>query len=361
MIPTEEIAALERYVPTLGLLIGLALGWISRYARFCTMGAIADWYVSGDTDRLRMWLLAIAVAIIGTQGLIAVNAIDVKDSFYLAPRLLWLSNILGGLIFGLGMVLASGCGARTLVRIGGGSLKALVVFLIMAITAFMTMRGILGVLRVNTVEQVTINFGSKQDIASLSGLDPLLITAVAAIGLLAIVFLNRSFPRQPRLIAGGIVIGLLVVAGWFTTGNIGFVLEDPNTLEPRFVGTNTRGIESLTFVAPLAYALDLLMFWSDRARAVTFGIATVSGVVLGAFIHAAVTREFRLEGFHNRQDLSRHLIGAVLMGFGGVVAFGCTIGQGITGLSLMALGSILATLSIVAGAWLGLRWIERGA
>ena len=325
------------------------------------MGAIADWYASGDTARLRMWLLAIATAIVGTQALIATNAIEIKDSFYIAPRLLWLSNIVGGLTFGFGMVLASGCGSRTLVRIGGGSLKALVVFLVMAIIAFMTMRGILGVLRVNTIEKIGVTLNSKQDLASLIGLDPVLIASIATASLLVFIFTNKSFLRQPRLIAGGLVIGLLVVAGWFTTGNIGFVLEDPNTLEPRFVGTNTRGIESLTFVAPLAYALDLLMFWSDRARAVTFGIAAVSGVALGAFIHAIASREFRLEGFQNRQDLSRHLVGAALMGFGGVVAFGCTIGQGITGLSLLALGSLLATLSIVAGAWLGLRWIERGA
>lgn len=361
MIPTEEIAALERYVPLLGLTIGLALGWISRYSRFCTMGAIADWYASGDTARLRMWLLAIATAIVGTQALIATNAIDVKDSFYIAPRILWLSNILGGLIFGFGMVMASGCGGRTLVRIGGGSLKALVVFLVMAIIAFMTMRGILGTLRVNTVEQIGITLSTRQDLASLFGLNPVLVAAVAITGLLFFIFTSQPLLRQPRLIAGGLIIGLLVVAGWFTTGNIGFVLEDPNTLEPRFVGTNTRGIESLTFVAPLAYALDLLMFWSDRSRAITFGIATVSGVVMGAFIHAVASREFRLEGFQNRQDLSRHLLGAALMGFGGVVAFGCTIGQGITGLSLLALGSVLTSLSIVAGAWLGLRWIERAA
>jgi len=144
MISAEEIAFIEHAVPLLGLVIGLLLGWISRYARFCSMGAIADWYASGDTARLRMWLLAIATAIAGTQALIALNLIESKDSFYIAPRVLWLSNIVGGLAFGFGMVLASGCGGRTLVRIGGGSLKALVVFLVMAIFAFMTLRGIFG-------------------------------------------------------------------------------------------------------------------------------------------------------------------------------------------------------------------------
>jgi uncharacterized protein len=361
MTPADEIAQLQRLgllVPLFGLAIGIGLGWISRYARFCSMGAIADWYASGDTARLRMWLLAIATAIVGTQLLIAENLIDVKDSFYVAPRVFWLSNIVGGLVFGFGMVLASGCGGRTLVRIGGGSLKALVVFIVMGLFAFITMRGILGIARVNTVEKIGLTLNSRQDLPQIMGIDPLLVAAVIVIGLLVFVFSSSAFRRQPRLLAGGLVIGSLVVAAWFTTGNIGFILEDPNTLEPRFVATNTRGIESLTFVAPLAYWLDLLMFWSDTSRTITFSIATVSGVVIGALIHALASRSFRLEGFQNRQDLSRHLIGAAMMGFGGVVAFGCTIGQGITGLSLMAIGSVLATVAIVAGAWLGLRWME---
>jgi hypothetical protein len=120
-------------------------------------------------------------------------------------------------------------------------------------------------------------------------------------------------------------------------------------------------VESLTFVAPLAYWIDLFMFWSDTSRTFTFSIMTVTGVVLGAWVHAVMSRSFRLEGFLDRHDLVVHLIGAAMMGAGGVVAFGCTIGQGISGLSLLAAGSLLATLSIVAGAWLGLRWTERRA
>jgi uncharacterized protein len=364
MMPADEIAEIERLgmlVPLLGLAIGIGLGWISRYARFCSMGAIADWYASGDTARLRMWVLAIATAIAGTQILIAANLIDIKDSFYVAPRVFWLSNLVGGLVFGIGMVLASGCGGRTLVRIGGGSLKALVVFVVMALFAFMTMRGILGIARVNSVEKISLTLSGRQDLPQVLGMDPFIVAAVIVIGLLVFIFSSTAFRRQPRLMVGGLVIGSLVVAAWFTTGNIGFILEDPNTLEPRFVATNTRGIESLTFVAPLAYWLDLLMFWSDTSRTITFSVATVSGVVIGALIHALASKSFRLEGFQSRQDLSRHLIGAAMMGFGGVVAFGCTIGQGITGLSLLAIGSGLATVSIVAGAWLGLRWMENNA
>jgi len=367
MITAEELEHLEQWVILTGLGLGLLLGWISRYAGFCTVGAITDWYASGDRSRVRMWLLAIGVAILGTQGLIAMCEIQVKDSFYLSQRLFWLSHITGGLLFGFGMVLASGCGARTLIRIGGGSLKALVVFLVMAVVAIITMRGLLGVFRVETLEKVFVSLDRSQDVTSLFSVglglavDPLRgwVTAFTVLALSLYIFISREFRAQPRLVFAGAVIGLLVVAAWWTTGHLGFIAEDPNTLEPRFVATNTRGIESLTFVAPLAYWLDLLMVWSDTSRTLTFGIATVSGVVICALTHALTSNTFRWEGFQNRQDLSRHLTGAALMGFGGVVAFGCTIGQGISGLSLLAIGSILTTLSIVTGAWMGLRWLER--
>jgi len=361
MISPEEVSAIELAVITLGLAIGLCLGWVARYCGFCTLGAISDWYAGNDIARLRMWLLAITTALVMTQALLLAGFIEVQDSFYTAPRLFWLSNIGGGLIFGFGMVLASGCGSRTLIRIGGGSLKALVVFLVMAVFAYMTMRGIFAVLRVETIEKVSLGLPIAQDLPRLFGFDRLATTAVIAAVLLGVIFKSREFRSQPRLIIGGISIGLLVSAAWVTTGHIGFIEEDPNTLEARFLATNTRGVESLTFVAPLAYWLDLFMFWSDASRTLTFSIMTVSGVALGAFVHAMSSKSFRLEGFLDRDDLIVHLVGGAMMGVGGVVAFGCTIGQGISGLSLLAVGSLLATLSIVAGAWLGLRWTERRA
>lgn len=361
MMTAEAISRIEALVVWAGLGIGLTLGFVARFTGFCTLGAVSDWYSARDTSRLRMWLLAIAVAIMGTQLLAGQNAIQIQDSFYIDPKVFWLSNSVGGVIFGFGMVLASGCGSRTLVRIGGGSLKALVVFLVMALFAYMTMRGIFGVLRVNTLEKITLTLSTPQDLPGILGQPRLWVGAAVSAVLLFIVFASAEFRSRPRLIIGGLVVGLLVVAGWVATGALGFIEEDPNTLEPRFLATNTRGVESLTFVAPLAYWLDLLMFWSDTSRTATFSIATVTGVVLGALIHALGSKSFRLEGFVNRADLSRHLIGAAMMGVGGVIAFGCTIGQGISGLSLLALGSLLATVSIVAGAWLGLRWLERSA
>lgn len=361
MINAEDISNIESTVVLLGLGIGLVLGWVSRYSNFCAMGAISDWYASGDQSRFRMWMLAIATAIIGTQTLILSDLVAVKDAFYTTQPIAWLSYILGGLVFGFGMVLASGCGSRNLVRIGGGSLKAIVVFLVMAVFAYMTMRGIFGVIRVASIEKITISVSGRQDLPSLLAQPRALVSALLASMMLAYVFMDAELRKQPRLIAGGLTIGGLVVAGWWVTGHIGFIPEDPNTLEPRFLATNTRGVESLTFVAPLAYWLDLLMFWSDRSRGLTFSVATVTGVVIGAWIHALSSKTFRWEGFVDRADLARHMIGGAMMGVGGVVAFGCTIGQGITGVSLLALGSFMATAAIVGGAWLGLHWAERHA
>ena len=361
MLNADDIAHIESTVVLLGLGIGLVLGWISRYSNFCTVGAISDLYASGDQSRFRMWMLAIAIAIIGTQALILGDLIAIQDSFYISQPLYWLSYILGGLVFGFGMVLASGCGGRNLVRIGGGSLKAVVVFLVMAVFAYMTMRGIFGVIRVASIEKVALSLGTRQDLPSLLAQPRAVVSGLVALVLLAYVLMGAELRRRPRLIAGGVVIGALVVAGWWVTGHIGFVAEDPNTLEARFLATNTRGVESLTFVAPLAYWLDLMMFWSDKSRGPTFSVATVTGVVLGAWIHALASKTFRWEGFVDRADLVRHLVGGAMMGVGGVVAFGCTIGQGITGVSLLALGSFIATAAIIGGGWLGLRWIERYA
>lgn len=361
MLDAQEVSQLELIVVLSGLAIGLLLGWVGRYSSFCTLGAISDWYASGDKSRIRMWLLAIAVAIAGTQALIYTDAIAIKDSFYTAPRVFWLSNMVGGLAFGFGMALASGCGSRTLIRIGGGSLKALVVFLVLALFAYMTIRGIFGVLRVQTIEKIYWDLAHAQDLPSLFKVSQFGFAFAVITLLTAVIFSSRSFLARPRLILGGLVVGLLVVAGWYVTGHIGFIEEDPNTLEPRFLATNSRGVESLTFVGPLAFWLDLFMFWSDTSRAFTFGIATVSGVVVGAFIHALGSKSFRWEGFQGKEELAQHLAGAALMGIGGVVAFGCTIGQGISGLSLLALGSLLTTVSIVGGAWLGLSWLERRA
>jgi hypothetical protein len=337
--------------------LAFVFGAVANKTNFCTMGAVSDVVNMGDWNRMRMWLLAIAVATAGASALQLSGLIDLSKTIYTSPRFIWLSYVLGGASFGVGMTLASGCGSKTLIRIGGGNLKSLVVAIVLAITAYMTLKGILAVLRVAALDPVGPTFGGAQDLPSL--LAPLfgagkrstlavLGTAISA-GLLAFVFRAREF-RTFDNILGGTVAGLVVVGCWFLSGHVGHLPEDPATLEERFLATNSGRMESFSFVAPYAYFLELLMLWSDKSRAVTLGVAAVLGMFSGSLAWSLATRTFRLESFRDPQDLINHLVGAALMGFGGVLALGCTIGQGISGVSTLALGSFLALFSIVAGA-----------
>jgi uncharacterized membrane protein YedE/YeeE len=367
MTEIVQVEALSAWVVWSGLSIGLVFGASMQTGRFCTLGALSDWVLMGNNSRMRLWVWALAVAIGLSQAAIGLGFLQDKDSFYTSSRLLWLSHILGGLTFGFGMALASGCGSRTLVRLGEGSLKALVVFLVMALASFMTIRGITGVARSQTVEQIFLTLPSRQDLTSLVSFafqaTSESVRLALTIGLVALMAWFVFFHRGPRLATRGIItstlVGACVAAGWLATGWLGFIEEHPNTLEPAYLVTNTRGPESLTFVAPLAYSLEILLYWSDRSQVMTFSIATVLGTVLGAGIAAVVSKRFQWQGFASTEDLAHHLIGAMLMGVGGVVALGCTIGHGLSGLSLLAVGSVLSVASILVGGWLGLKFLER--
>jgi uncharacterized membrane protein YedE/YeeE len=340
--------------------VAFAVGAISHRTNFCTLGAVSDIFSMGDWGRMRMWLLAIAVAILGTQALYAAGLIDLSKSFYVRPGFTWLSHTLGGFLFGIGMTLSSGCGSRTLVRIGGGNVKSVVVLMVLGIASYMTMKGLFGVWRVNYLDSVAIDFAAHgapmQDLptllAVLFGMEKtslaLVLSSIAGGGILLFVFWDREFRKSADHVLGGTAWGLAVVAGWYISGHIGFG-ENPDTLENVFFATNSRAIESLSFIAPIAYSLELLLLWSDKSLIVTFGIATTSGLILGSLAHALAARKFRWEGFTTVEDLKNHLLGGALMGFGGVTAMGCTIGQGVSGFSTLALGSIVTFLSIVAG------------
>lgn len=340
----------------LAFAVAFVFGAIGQKTHFCTMGAVSDIVNMGDWSRMRMWLLAIGIAILGAGALHAAGLIDLGKSIYRTPTFTWLSYLLGGLCFGIGMVLASGCGSKTLIRIGGGNLKSLVVFLVLGVVAYMTMRGVLGVFRVNVLEKAAVTFPGGQDLPALlaaAGMAPqtAFLLAVLGIGggLTAFCLMKRDFWTVDNLL-GGLGTGFAVVAAWYVSGHLGYLPEHPDTLEEAFLATNSGRMESLTFVAPQAYTLELLMLWSDTSRKVTFAIATVLGVIAGAGAWALVTRSFRWEGFASVEDTTNHLLGAALMGFGGVTAMGCTVGQGITGFSTLALGSIVTFLAIVAGA-----------
>lgn len=363
MSPTQRatvseinVAATTVQVLWLAFALGCGVGAIGQKTHFCTMGAVADIVNMGDWNRMRMWLLAIAVAILGAGGLHAAGLIDLDQSIYRTPNFVWLSYLVGGACFGTGMVLASGCGGKTLIRIGGGNLKSLVVFLVLGLVALITLRGVLGIFRVGVLETVALQLPGGQDLPRLltaAGLDATLAFRLCVLGLggglLAFCLARREFRTLDNLL-GGFGIGLLVVAGWYVSGHFGYLPEHPDTLQAAFLATSSGRMESLTFVAPLAYALDLLMLWSDTSRTLSFGIATVLGVIAGSAAVALATGRFRWEGFAGLDDTVRHLLGAALMGFGGVVAMGCTIGQGITGISTLALGSFLTFAAIVTAA-----------
>lgn len=356
-VSEADTAAIASMVVWGAFALALVFGAVANKTNFCTMGAVSDVVNMGDWNRMRMWLLAIAVAILGTTGLQLSGAIDVAKSIYTTPNVSWLSYILGGFLFGVGMTLASGCGSKTLIRIGGGNLKSFVVFLMLAISAYMTLKGLFGVFRATAIDPVAFSLPTRQDLPSLLarslGTERKTMLAAAAgilgAGMIAFVFSRREF-RTFDNVLGGTVVGLIVVAGWYLSGYLGYLAEDPNSLEEKFFATNTGRMESMSFVSPLAYLLELLLLWSDKSRVMTFGIASALGVAAGSLVYAVATRSFRLEGFRDAQDLINHLVGGALMGFGGVLALGCTIGQGLTGISTLALGSFLAWFSIIAGA-----------
>lgn len=271
----------------------------------------------------------------------------------------WLSHIVGGFLFGFGMTLASGCGSKTLLRIGAGNLKSLVVLAFLAISAYMTLKGLFALPRVAVLDPLRIDFasiGAKQsDLPTLAGAlgfgaARLWLPYVVALAIAAFVFASRDFRASRELVVAGVVIGLVIVGGWYVSGHIGFVAEDPKTLEEKFVATNSGRMESYSFTAPVAYLLELLMLWSDTTRIVTFGIAGVLGMVVGAAGAALATRTFRWEGFASIEDVGNHIVGGVLMGFGGVTALGCTIGQGLSGISTLAFGSVLSLAAIIGGS-----------
>lgn len=335
---------------------GASFGFVANRTNFCTMGAVSDIVNMGDWNRMRMWALAMAVAILGTAALQSAGLFDASKSIYTGSRLSWLSHLVGGLSFGVGMTLASGCGSKTLIRLGGGNLKALVVYAFLAIGAYMTMRGLFAVGRVRFLDSVAAELPHGQDLPAFlaaAGLAPDTALLAAAGGIGGVLLLWALACREAwrtDILLGGLTVGAAVVAGWYVTGHLGHVAEHPETLEEAFIATNSGRAESLTFVAPLAYTLELLLLWSDASRVVTFGIASALGVIAGSLGHALSSRSFRLEGFRDTADLVRHVAGGLLMGFGGVTALGCTIGQGVSGISTLALGSFLSTAAIIAGA-----------
>jgi len=346
-------------VAVLGFILGAVFGATAQRTNFCIMGSISDMVLMENLNRFRSWLLTMAVAILGSQILFALGIVDLTKSIYLTTNLGWAGAIIGGALFGFGMVLAGGCGSKTLVRLGAGNLKSLVVGLFLGIFAYMTLRGLIGIARLQLEGATNIELktsglkaqGIPDIISVMTGLAlpnvRWVVIALFVLGLLWFCFKDRAFRQSPRDIMAGLIIGALVPIGWYITGVIGHDDFEPARLA------------SLTFVAPVGESIQYLMTFTGST--INFGIATVGGVIVGSFIMAGVRREFRLESFVDAPDMLRHMIGGALMGIGGVMALGCTIGQGITGMSTLAIGSLIAILSIIGGGILGMKYFEEGS
>ena len=351
-----------------GFATAFVFGAVASKVNFCTMGALSDVVNMGAWGRLRMWLLAVAIAILGATALRLLGWVDLPKAVALRPTLPVLSLLVGGLLFGVGMTLSGGCVNKNLLRLGAGSLRSLVVLVFMGLASYMTLKGLFGQWRVTLLDPVRLDLGASgwpdQSLATVAakllGLAPqpalAATAAVVVLGLLVFVFKDGHFRAHQAQWLGGTALGLLVVCGWAVSGYLGFG-ENPETMENIYFATNTRTVESLSFVAPVAYTLELLMLWTDKSLRLSFGISSVLGMVAGAAAYSMAAGRFRWEGFGSLADLRSQLTGAVLMGFGGVTALGCTVGQGLTGVSTLAIGSFIAVAAIVVGCVGTLKWL----
>lgn len=336
-----------QFVVLAGLVIGLVYGAVGLLSGFCLMSSMRGWLAEGDGRLVRSYALAVAVAIAASQVLAGNGMVDLGKSIYLQQTFSAPVLFLGGLLFGYGMVLSNGCGSRALVLLGRGNLRSFVVVIVLAVAAQMTLKGLIAPARIALVQasQATVSANSLPSLLTALGpaeaLSRALAAAVVVVALILFAFAHPAFRRSPGQIAAGATMGLLVAAGWFVTGYVG--ADDFNPVP----------VTSLTFVAPIADALQYAML--STGLTLNFGIATVAGVFAGSLVTALATGRFNLEGYSSRRHMLRSAGGAALMGIGGVMAFGCSIGQGLTGVSTLALGSFVAVAGILLGTAAGLR------
>ncbi|MFB6448680.1 YeeE/YedE family protein [Bradyrhizobium tunisiense] len=330
-----------------GLVIGLIYGAVGLLSGFCLMSSMRGWLGEGDGRLVRTYALAIGVAIAASQFLAGKGIVDLGKTIYLQQTFSVPVLFLGGLLFGYGMVLSNGCGSRALVLLGRGNLRSFVVVIVLAIAAQMTLKGLIAPARIVLVQasQTTVSANSLPSLLGTLGLAEPLSRALAAAVIVAALVLfavaHPGFRRSPGQIAAGVIVGLLVAAGWLVTGYLG--ADDFNPV----------AVTSLTFVAPIADSLQYAML--STGLTLNFGIATVAGVFAGSLATALATGRFKLEGYSSPRHMLRSGGGAALMGIGGAMAFGCSIGQGLTGMSTLALGSFVAVAGILLGTTAGLR------
>ena len=318
-----------------GLAIGLLFGAVGQTTGFCLHRGLVQQFQGQQAVKLRSFALALLVAIAGTQWLAASNLVDLTKSIYWMPAFSWVLIPLGGVLFGFGMTLTNGCSARALVLMGQGNLRSVVVLLCLGVSAYATLTGILAPLR-NMVSEFTRFTPSAWLEFFAAPNREFAIVLVIALAIFS--FWKATLLKHPKDLVGGTVIGLLVVAGWYATGVIGFDDFDPVPLE------------SITFVAPVGASIQYLMIATGVN--VGFDVLMVGGVLVGSCVSALLSRRFAWQGFESVSQMRRYMLGGILMGIGGALAMGCSVGQGLTGMSTLAPASVLALLGILAGSFL---------
>jgi uncharacterized membrane protein YedE/YeeE len=334
-----------------GLAIGLAYGAVGLLSGFCLLSGLRGWWAAGDSRLIRTYALALGVAIAVVQLLAARGVVDLGKSIYLQPSYSAPLMFVGGLLFGYGMVLANGCGSRALVLLGRGNLRSFVVVIVLGIAAQMTLKGLvapprIAVLQLSQTTPAVISLPALLSALGVSGTFARTLAASIISGSLIIfAFAHTPFQRAWGQIAAGLAVGLLIAAGWFATGYVG--ADD----------FNPAAVTSLTFIAPIADTVQYAML--STGLTLNFGITMVAGVFGGSLVTALATRRFHWEGFASPRHMLHSIGGAALMGAGGAMAYGCSIGQGLTGLSTLALASFVAVAGILLGTAAGLRGLLR--
>ena len=334
----------------IGLGSGLLLGLAARLGRFCTLGAIEDLLYGGSDLRLRMWGLAIGIAILGSFGLMSFGLLEGVQTYYLSIRWMPLASVLGGLTFGYGMALAGNCGYGAIARLGGGDLRSFVIVLVMGVSTYVVLSGPLAPLRVALFEQRPVISGTLPGIAHHLAVWTGLPTMALGAGIGALILFGSACSaelwRKPQQVFWGVAVGLSIVLAWAGTAWVA---------RTGFAGTL---VVSHSFAAPLG---ESILWWmTGSARPITFAVGSVAGVWAGACLGSLIKGHFRWEACEDPRELRRQIIGAALMGVGAVVAMGCTIGQGLSAFSVLALSAPVTMAAIFAGAAIGLRQLILG-
>lgn len=332
----------------IGLVVGMVLGFAARIGDFCTLGTLETAILGRNYRRLHIWALALGTAICATFLADAAGWMAVADTLH--HRVIWqpMASIIGGLIFGWGMAMAGNCGFGALTRAAGGDLRSLVVVVVLGIAAFSALSGPLARARVAVFPQDFHDApgGIAHDLAALSGLPDLAVALIIGVGLIVLGLRHPGLRASPHSLIAAPVVGLSVVGGFVALTALADTSLDAVEVEgPSYTSSVGRAI---------------LFVMTSSGTGSTFGVGLVFGTLAGAFAAALLRGGWRLEACDDPRELGRQMGGAVLMGWGGVIAIGCTIGQGLTATATLAWSGPVTLAAIAAGAWAGLMVLVGG-